>query len=48
MKFADDTKLSGCSGSGCSRQQKSHAAAPPPTAVRRRMERNRQKTSGSG
>ena len=31
---------------GCGRQQKRHAAAPPPTGVRRRMERNRQKLGG--
>ena len=31
---------------GCSRQQKCHAAAPPPAGVRRRMERNRQKLVG--
>jgi len=31
---------------GCSWQQKRHAAAPPPTEVRRRMERNRQKLVG--
>ena len=31
---------------GCSRQQKRHAVAPPPARVRRRMERNRQKTVG--
>jgi len=31
---------------GCGRQQKCHAAAPPPTGVRRRMERNRQKLVG--
>ena len=31
---------------GCSRQQKRHAAAPPPAGVRRRMERNRQKPVG--
>ena len=32
-----------CLGFGCRRQKKIHAAAPPPTSVRRRMERNRQK-----
>jgi len=32
--------------SGCSRQQKCHAAAPPPAGVRRRTERNRQKPVG--
>jgi len=37
-----------CSGFGCSRQQKHHAAALPPAGVQRRMERNRQKTGGSG
>jgi len=31
---------------GCSRQQKRHAATPPPTGVWRRMERNRQKLVG--
>jgi len=31
---------------GCGRQQKHHVAAPPPTGVRRRMERNRQKMVG--
>jgi len=31
---------------GCDRQQKRHAAAPPPARVRRRMERNRQKLVG--
>jgi len=31
---------------GCSRQQKRHAAAPPPARVWRRMERNRQKLVG--
>ena len=31
---------------GCSRQQKRHAATPPPTRVRRRIERNRQKLVG--
>ena len=31
---------------GCGRQQKSHAAAPPPAGVRRRTERNRQKLMG--
>jgi len=31
---------------GCGRQQKCHAAAPPPARVRRRMERNRQKPVG--
>jgi len=31
---------------GCGRQQKRHAAAPPPARVRRRMERNRQKLVG--
>jgi len=35
-----------CSGFGCSRQQKRHAAAPPPARVRRRMETNRQKLVG--
>jgi len=35
-----------CSGLGCSRQQKRHVAAPPPAAVQRRMERNRQKLVG--
>ena len=35
-----------CSGFGCSRQQKRHAAAPPPARVRRRMEGNRQKLVG--
>ena len=30
----------------CGRQQKCHAAAPPPATVRRRMERNRQKLVG--
>jgi len=30
----------------CGRQQKRHAAAPPPTGVQRRMERNRQKPVG--
>jgi len=31
---------------GCGRQQKRHAAAPPPAGVQRRMERNRQKLVG--
>jgi len=31
---------------GCGRQQKRHAATPPPAGVRRRMERNRQKLVG--
>jgi len=31
---------------GCGRQEKRHMAAPPPTAVRRRMERNMQKLVG--
>jgi len=31
---------------GCSRQQKRHAASPPPAGMRRRMERNRQKLVG--
>jgi len=31
---------------GCGRQQKCHSAAPPPTGVQRRMERNRQKLVG--
>jgi len=31
---------------GCGQQQKRHAAALPPAAVRRRMERNRQKLVG--
>jgi len=31
---------------GCGRQQKRHAAAPPPARVRRRMERKRQKLVG--
>jgi len=35
-----------CSGFGCSRQQKRHAAAPPPAGVQRRMERKRQKQVG--
>ena len=35
-----------CSGFGCSWQQKRQAAAPPSAAVRRRMERNRQKLVG--
>jgi len=33
---------------GCHRQKKHHVAAPPPAGMRRRMERNRQKTGGSG
>ena len=32
---------------GCSQQQKRHVAAPPLAGVRRRMERNRQKTGRS-
>jgi len=35
-----------CSGFGCSRQLKRHAAAPLPAGVRRRMERNRKKLVG--
>ena len=35
-----------CSGFGCSQTQKRHAATPPPTMVRRRIERNRQKLVG--
>jgi len=35
-----------CSGFGCSRQQKHHAAASPPAGLRRKMERNRQKLVG--
>jgi len=31
--------LTNCSGFGCRRQQKRHAAAPPPARVRRGMER---------
>jgi len=31
---------------GCGRQQKPHAAPPPPSWVRRRMEGNRQKLVG--
>ena len=38
--------LVGCFGFGCRRQQKRHAAAPTPAAVRRRMERTRQKLVG--
>jgi len=39
-------RIEACFGFGCSRQQKRHAAAPPPTGVQRRMERNRQKLVG--
>ena len=35
-----------CFGLSCCRQQKRHAAAPPPAGVWRRMERNRQKLVG--
>jgi len=35
-----------CFGFGCRRQQKRHMAAPPPTGVRRRMKRKRQKLVG--
>jgi len=35
-----------CFGFGCHRQQKRHAAARPPTGVRRRMKRKRQKLVG--
>jgi len=35
-----------CSGFRCRRQQKQHAAVPPPTRVRRKMERIRQKPEG--
>jgi len=35
-----------CFGFGCHRQQKRHAAARPPAAVRRRMKRTRQKLVG--
>jgi len=35
-----------CFGFGCRRQQKRHAATPPPAGVRRRMKRNRQKPVG--
>ena len=38
--------VQGCSGLGCGWQQKHHVAAPPPSGVRRRMERNRQKLVG--
>ena len=46
MKRADFCLFRLCFGFGCRRQQKSHAAAPPPAGVRRRMERNRQKLVG--
>jgi len=35
-----------CFGFGCRWQQKRHEAAPPPTGVRRRMKRKRQKLVG--
>jgi len=35
-----------CFGFDCHRQQKRHAVTPPPAAVRRRMERKRQKLVG--
>jgi len=38
--------LPGCFGFGCRRQQKRHAAAPPPAGVWRRMKRKRHKLVG--
>ena len=38
--------IGSCFGFGCHRQQKRHAAAPPPAGVLRRMERKRQKLVG--
>jgi len=43
---AQPSGVSTGSGFGCSRQQKRHAATPPPARVQRRMERNRQKPVG--